>query len=202
MFNITEHVQGVQYLLHCWCSNCVLYLNTCSWTRAKVQNLVFKQCSSWWKRSVLGVQTVFFPINTKVFNITEHVQGVQYLLQFWRSDGVLNLNTHFYSVQRHQASFFSFMIFASVTILHLWSLCLRVRSFCSGYRSFCYRVFLFYIQLFISWLRLVVLKRSPFVLQFKYVLWIWSFVLPKCIFYPIRRPYYSVHLFSSVYRSI
>ena len=32
-----------------------------------------------------------------VFNITEHVQGVQYLLQFWRSDGVLNLNTHFYS---------------------------------------------------------------------------------------------------------
>ena len=33
-----------------------------------------------------------------VFNITEHVQGVQYLLRFWRSDGVLNLNTHFYSV--------------------------------------------------------------------------------------------------------
>ena len=28
VFNITEHVQGVQYLLHCWCSNCVLYLNT------------------------------------------------------------------------------------------------------------------------------------------------------------------------------
>ena len=33
-----------------------------------------------------------------LINITEHVQGVQYLLQFWRSDGVLNLNTHFYSV--------------------------------------------------------------------------------------------------------
>ena len=33
-----------------------------------------------------------------VFNITEHVQGVQYLLRFLRSDGVLNLNTHFYSV--------------------------------------------------------------------------------------------------------
>ena len=33
-----------------------------------------------------------------VFNIAEHVQGVQYLLRFWRSDGVLNLNTHFYSV--------------------------------------------------------------------------------------------------------
>ena len=33
-----------------------------------------------------------------VFNITEHVQGVQYLLRCWRSDGVLNLNTHFYSV--------------------------------------------------------------------------------------------------------
>ena len=33
-----------------------------------------------------------------VFNITEHVQGVQYLLRFWRSDGVLNLNMHFYSV--------------------------------------------------------------------------------------------------------
>ena len=32
------------------------------------------------------------------FNITEHVQGVQYLLRFWRSDFVLNLNTHFYSV--------------------------------------------------------------------------------------------------------
>ena len=45
---------------------------------------MFKQCS--------------FPLNTMVFNITEHVQGVQYLLRFWRSDGVLNLNTHFYSV--------------------------------------------------------------------------------------------------------
>ena len=33
-----------------------------------------------------------------VFNITEHVQGVQYLLRFWRSDGVLNLNTYFYNV--------------------------------------------------------------------------------------------------------
>ena len=33
-----------------------------------------------------------------VFDITEHVQGVQYLLRFWRSDGVLNLNTHSYSV--------------------------------------------------------------------------------------------------------
>ena len=49
-----------------------------------VQYLVFKQCS--------------FPLNTMVFNITEHVQGVQYLLRFWRSDCVLNLNTHFYSV--------------------------------------------------------------------------------------------------------
>ena len=45
---------------------------------------MFKQCS--------------FPLNILVFNITEHVQGVQYLLRFWRSDGVLNLNTHFYSV--------------------------------------------------------------------------------------------------------
>ena len=33
-----------------------------------------------------------------VFNITGHVQSVQYLLRFWRSDGVLNLNTHFYIV--------------------------------------------------------------------------------------------------------
>ena len=33
-----------------------------------------------------------------VFNIAEHVQGVQYLLRVWRSDGVLNLNTHFYSL--------------------------------------------------------------------------------------------------------
>ena len=33
-----------------------------------------------------------------MFNITEHVQGVQYLLRCWRLDGVLNLNTHFYSV--------------------------------------------------------------------------------------------------------
>ena len=33
-----------------------------------------------------------------VLNITEHVRSVQYLLRFWRSDGVLNLNTHFYSV--------------------------------------------------------------------------------------------------------
>ena len=98
VFNITEHVQGIQYLLHCWCSNCVLYLNTCSWTHANVQYLVINKCSSWWNRSVPGVQTVFFPLNTMVFNITEHVQGVQYLLQFWRSDGVLNLYTHFYSV--------------------------------------------------------------------------------------------------------
>ena len=45
---------------------------------------MFKQCS--------------FPLNTMVFNITEHVQGVQYLLRFWRSDGVLNLYTHFDSV--------------------------------------------------------------------------------------------------------
>ena len=49
-----------------------------------VQYLVFKQCS--------------FPLNTMVFNITEHVQCVQYLLRFWRSDSVLNLNTLFYSV--------------------------------------------------------------------------------------------------------
>ena len=45
---------------------------------------MFKRCS--------------FPLNTMVFNITEHVQGVQYLLRFWRSDCVLNLNTQFYSV--------------------------------------------------------------------------------------------------------
>ena len=87
------HTGSVQYLLHCWCSNCVLYLNTCKRSVPSnqlvlhgetVQYLVFKQCS--------------FPLNTMVFNITEHVQGVQYLLRFWRSDGVLNLNTHFYSV--------------------------------------------------------------------------------------------------------
>ena len=71
-----------------------MFLNTCKRSGPKwsisvlpgetVQYLVFKQCS--------------FPLNTMVFNITEHVQGVQYLLRFWRSDGVLNLNTHFYSV--------------------------------------------------------------------------------------------------------
>ena len=71
-----------------------MFLNTCKRSVPKwsisvlpgetVQYLVFKQCS--------------FPLNTMVFNITEHVQGVQYLLRFWRSDGVLNLKTHFYSV--------------------------------------------------------------------------------------------------------
>ena len=71
--NVLEHVQTFST----WCSNSVL-------PGENVQYLVFKQCS--------------FPLNTMVFNITEHVQGVQCLLQFWRSDGVLNLNINFYSV--------------------------------------------------------------------------------------------------------
>ena len=64
--HVLEHVQTFST----WCSNSVP-------PGESVQCLVFKQCS--------------FPFNTMVFNMTEHVQGVQYLLQFWRSYGVLNL---------------------------------------------------------------------------------------------------------------
>ena len=83
-----------------------MFLNTCKrsvpsdqlvFSGETVQYLVFKQCS--------------FPLNTMVFNITEHVQGVQYLLRCWRSDGVLNLNTHFYSVV-----FDLFCIFGKITM--------------------------------------------------------------------------------------
>ena len=72
-----------------------MFLNTCKRSVPGVQAVFFlvKTFSTWCSNSVL-------PINTKVFNITEHVQGVQYLLQFWRSDGVLNFNTHFYSKLR------------------------------------------------------------------------------------------------------
>ena len=77
----------------------VLYLNTCSWTHANVQYLVINKCSSWWKPfSTWCSNSALSPLTLMVFNITEHVQGVQYLLRFWRSDGVLNLNTHVYSV--------------------------------------------------------------------------------------------------------
>ena len=96
-------------VLHTWS---VQYYRTRPRRSISVALLVFKLCSipehmflNTCKRSVPGVQTVFFSINTKVFNITEHVQSVQYLLQFWRSDGVLNLNIHFYSVcllRRHE----------------------------------------------------------------------------------------------------
>ena len=96
----------------------VQYYRTRSRCSISVALLVFKLCSipehmflNTCKRSVPSDQLVFFlmkpfstwcskcsiPLNTMVFNITEHVQGVQYLLRFWRSDGVLNLNTHFYS---------------------------------------------------------------------------------------------------------
>ena len=89
VFNICCIV-GVQIVFYTW-THVLEHMQTFStqWSISvlpgeTVQYLVFKQCS--------------FPLNTMVFNITEHVQGVQYLLRFWRSDGVLNLNTHFYSV--------------------------------------------------------------------------------------------------------
>ena len=89
VFNICC-IFGVQIVFYTW-THVVEHMQTFStlWSISvlpgeTVQYLVFKQCS--------------FPLNTMVFNITEHVQGVQYLLRFWRSDGVLNLNTHFYSV--------------------------------------------------------------------------------------------------------
>ena len=67
-----------------------MFLNTCKRSVPSDQLVFFlvKPFSTWCS----------FPLNTMVFNITEHVQGVQYLLRFRRSDGVLNLNTHFYSV--------------------------------------------------------------------------------------------------------
>ena len=97
----------------------VQYYRTRSRCSISVALLVFKLCSipehmfsNTCKRSVPSDQLVFFlvkPFSTWCSNsvlspltlwcyITEHVQGVQYLLRFWRSDGVLNLNTHFYSV--------------------------------------------------------------------------------------------------------
>ena len=68
----------------------VQYYRTRSRCSISVALLVFKLCSI--------PEHMFLNTHTMVFNITEHVQGVQYLLRFWRSDGVLNLNTHFYSV--------------------------------------------------------------------------------------------------------
>ena len=89
VFNI-GCIVGVQIVFYTW-THVLEHIQTFStlWSISvlpgeTVQYLVFKQCS--------------FPLNTMVFNITEHVQGAQYLLRFWRSDGVLNLNTHFYSV--------------------------------------------------------------------------------------------------------
>ena len=89
VFNICCIV-GVQIVFYTW-THVLEHMQTFStlWSISvlpgeTVQYLVFKQCS--------------FPLNTMGFNITEHVQGVQYLLRFWRSEGVLNLNTDFYSV--------------------------------------------------------------------------------------------------------
>ena len=44
------------------------------------------------------LQILLLIIIQRHFNTAHHVQGVQYMLRLWRSDGVLNLNTHFYSV--------------------------------------------------------------------------------------------------------
>ena len=100
----------------------VQYYRTRSRCSISVALLVFKLCSipehmflNTCKRSVPSDQLVFFlvkPFSTwcsvffspfktlwcSILHFTEHVQGVQYLLRFWRSDGVLNPNTHFYSV--------------------------------------------------------------------------------------------------------
>ena len=51
-----------------------------------------------------------FPLNTMVFNITEHVQGVQYLLQFWRSDCVLNAYSSGHLVLSHLGLAFVLML--------------------------------------------------------------------------------------------
>ena len=74
VFNITEHVQGVQYLLHCWCSNFVLYLNTCKRSVPSDQLVFFlvKPFSTWCSNSVLSLLTLWCSIlqNTfKAFNI-------------------------------------------------------------------------------------------------------------------------------------
>ena len=70
-----------------------MFLNTCKRSVPSDQLVFFlvKPFSTWCSNSVLSPLTLCCSI------ITEHVQGVQYLLRFWRSDGVLNLNTHFYS---------------------------------------------------------------------------------------------------------
>ena len=63
----------------------------------------------------------------------------------------------------------------------------------SGYRLFCNLVCLFYFQLFVSWLRplifTTIIVRSSILICSMNI----SFVLPNCIFYPIRRPYYIPH---------
>ena len=67
----------VQYLLHCWCSNCVLYLNTCKRSVPSDQLVFFlvKPFSTWCSscsNSVLSPLTLWCSIlqNTlKAFNI-------------------------------------------------------------------------------------------------------------------------------------
>ena len=91
--------------------------------------------------------------------------------------------------------FLEFVHSEFLIVLHWWSfeksdlLRFGVRSFCSGYRSFCNLVCLYYFQLFISWLRLLIFTtitvRSSILICSMNIL----FVLPNCIFYPIRRPY-------------
>ena len=72
-----------------------MFLNTCKRSVPSDQLVFFlvKPFSTWCSNSVLSPLTLWCSIL--------HVQGVQYLLRFWRSDGVLNLNTHFYSVVFH-----------------------------------------------------------------------------------------------------
>ena len=77
-----------------------------------------------------------------VFNITEHVQGVQYLLRFWRSDGVLNLNTQFYSVvfdlfcifreNTHEQQLIQAKIFFPMPLSKHFRFCLWWESFFNG----------------------------------------------------------------------
>ena len=71
-----------------------MLLNTCKRPVPSDQLVFFlvKPFSTWCSNSVLSPLTLWCSILQNMF------KGVQYLLQLWRSDGVLNLNTHFYSV--------------------------------------------------------------------------------------------------------
>ena len=61
--------------------------------------------------------------------------------------------------------------------------------FCSGYRSYCNLVCLLYFQLLISWSRPLIFTTMIVCSSFLICSMNISFVLPNCIFYPIRRPY-------------